>query len=307
MARGLTLDRDEIPLSGRLAEFRTALKEEIEAARRNEASSAIPLINGRRIAQIGGSYQYAFDVENVLNLPGDAPGDLHVPGRPSQEVMVVSVDGMTITLSLAQDLGSFVPNARLQSNMTLLMRKLIERIEGLASRSNPVGDRILGDAPPAGASIPLSDFCEWNSSGEENKRLNEQQLCALASSLGRDTTFIWGPPGTGKTQTIGAIGEHLCQRHRSLLLVSHMNAAVDQAILRIADAIGKSGLADGRVLRVGDPRDKRFEGGKYRELLLKTHTDRRSAELAARRDACKAEISIATAEVVRLSRLEPVS
>ena len=54
MAWGQTPDHDEVPLAGRLAEFRTALKEEIEAARRNESSSAIPLINGRRVAQIGG-------------------------------------------------------------------------------------------------------------------------------------------------------------------------------------------------------------------------------------------------------------
>ena len=82
MGREPSWDQQEIPLSGRLGEFRTALREEIEAARRNESSSAIGLINGRRIAQIGGSYQYAFDVENLLNLPGDAPGDLYLQGYP---------------------------------------------------------------------------------------------------------------------------------------------------------------------------------------------------------------------------------
>jgi len=58
--------------------------------------------------------------------------------------------------------------------------------------------------------------------------LNEAQDAALGSSLGRDITFIWGPPGTGKTQTIGSIGEQLYRRRRSVLLVSHMNTAVDR-------------------------------------------------------------------------------
>lgn len=285
-----------MPLSGQLAEFRTALQEEIDAARRNESSSAISLINGRRIAQIGGSYQYVFDVENILNLPGDAPGDLYVPGYPPQEVVVLSVDGMTITLSVPQDLGGIVSNARLQSNLAHLMRKLIDRIEGLAGRENSVADRILGVLPVGGVPEPV-----------QANTLNPSQLAALASSLGRNATFIWGPPGTGKTETIGAIGEHLYERHRSVLLVSHTNAAVDQAILRIADTIDPCEVAKGKVLRVGDPRDKRFEDEKYKELLLKTHTDRRAAELAARRDVCQTEKAAAVERVIRLSRLIDVS
>lgn len=281
-----------MPLSGRLAEFRTALQDELDAARRNESSSAIPLINGRRIAQIGDSYQYVFDVENILNLPGDAPGDLYVPGHPPQEVVVVSVDGMTIILSVPQDLGGIVPNARLQSNLAHLMRKLIDRIEGLARRENTVGDRILGVLSTSGALESV-----------QSNGLNPSQLAALASSLGRNATFIWGPPGTGKTQTIGAIGEHLYKRHRSVLLVSHTNAAVDQAILRIADTIDPCEVAKGKVLRVGVPHDERFEDEKYREVLLKTHTDRRSTELAARRDVCQIEKAAAVERVIRLSRL----
>jgi phosphate starvation-inducible protein PhoH len=33
--------------------------------------------------------------------------------------------------------------------------------------------------------------------------LNDKQAEAVASALSRDTTFICGPPGTGKTRTIG--------------------------------------------------------------------------------------------------------
>ncbi|MBW3546157.1 MAG: AAA family ATPase, partial [Bacteroidetes bacterium] len=58
--------------------------------------------------------------------------------------------------------------------------------------------------------------------------LNEQQAAAVASALGRDTTFIWGPPGTGKTATIGHIGSELYARDRSLLLVSPVRSATFQ-------------------------------------------------------------------------------
>ena len=62
---------EEIKLDGVLAEFRTALEEEIQAARAFESSNAVELKNGRRIANIGKNYQYLFEIENALNLPGD--------------------------------------------------------------------------------------------------------------------------------------------------------------------------------------------------------------------------------------------
>jgi len=280
----------EAHLSGVLWEFREALRREIEAARRHESSSGTALANGRRIAQIGGAYQYVFDLENALNLPGDAPGDLYIPGHSPLPVIVISVDGMAMTLSVTQDLGSFVPEARLQSNLAHLMRKLIERIEALAGEPNPAGERARGAMPVSGepASALLSD------------ELNPEQKKAVRSTLGRDTTFVWGPPGTGKTRTIGALGENLYRRGRSVLLVSHTNIAVDQALLWIAEALDPADFADGSVLRVGQPRDPRLHT--RQDLLLATHVDRRAKELSAKRDALQAERDPAAEEVIKLCR-----
>jgi len=94
-----SIEQDKTLLPGILAEFRAALLAEIEAARRSPSSAPVPLVNGRHIAQIGSSWQYVFDIENVLNLPADAPGDLHVPGRDPIEVNVISIEGLSITLS----------------------------------------------------------------------------------------------------------------------------------------------------------------------------------------------------------------
>jgi hypothetical protein len=68
--------RSEVELVGDLNEFRTALREEIDAARRMAASSGIQLLNGRLIGQAADAYQYAFSLDSVLNLPDDLPGVL---------------------------------------------------------------------------------------------------------------------------------------------------------------------------------------------------------------------------------------
>ena len=262
----------EVPLIGRLAEFRTALQEEIEAARRTSQTNSVPLVNGRRIAQVGAGFHYLFSVESVLNLPGsaqslpgDTPGDLYLPDRPPLEVTVVSTDGMSITLSLPVDIGSRIEKARLQSNLAQLMRKLIQRIESMAAVENSAGDRILAGESNRDVPSPFH--------GEE---LEPEQSEAVGSALGRDTTFIWGPPGTGKTTTIGTIGCELYKRRRSILLVSHTNTAVDGALLSIAETLGGR-FDDGSILRVGDPVDSRLV--QRDDLLLGEHARRHSAVL----------------------------
>lgn len=284
------IEHEEVVLSGMLAEFRTALVQEIDAAKRSASSSAVPLINGKRVAQVGGNYQYVFDIESALNLPGDVPGDLLVPGHSPLEVVVISIDGMVITLSIPEDVGAFVPSARLRSDLVFLMRTLIDRIESKANTPNPVGDRILG-APVSGEPLPI-----------EISDLNHQQNQALACSLGLNTTFIWGPPGTGKTRTIGVIGEQLYRRARSVLLVSHTNIAVDGAIKQIAERIGfkSEDLAQGKVIRVGDPKDQSLN--EIPNLLLQTHVDKRSAELAERRGKLEAELCQAVTVIKEASR-----
>lgn len=284
-----TEPEQEVPLFGVLAEFRTALREEIEAARKAASSSAVPLVNGRRIGESALGHQYLFIAESALNLPDGAPGDLVIPDRAPLEATVISIDGMAITLSLSEDVGDFIPRARLQSSLVHLLRKLIERIEGMSDRQNPAGDRLLGHAFPGGAPVD-----------ERVTKLNASQADAVASALGRDTTFIWGPPGTGKTSTIGSIGEELWKADRSVLLVSHTNAAVDQALLNIGKALGEQ-AEDGSVLRVGAPKDLRLLESP--RLLAETHIKERAEVLVREETELRGERDRGVAGVQKADRL----
>jgi superfamily II DNA or RNA helicase len=130
------------------------------------------------------------------------------------------------------------------------MRKLIERLEAMRDEANHPGDRILGLEQIAGSPVQVAD-----------EALNTLQCEAVEAALGRDTTFIWGPPGTGKTKTIGAIGCHLVAGDASVLVVSHTNTAVYQALLQIAERVRSQHpelVSSGKILRVGEPRDPHF-------------------------------------------------
>lgn len=289
-----------IALTGRLQEFRTALDDEIKAAKSEAYGRAVPLVGGRRIARAAQAYQYIFHLKTALSLPDDLPGELRVPSGQTIDVTVVSVDGMTVILSSKADLGDYVSHATLSSDLTFLLKKLITRIEELSTTNNCVGDRILANIHGP-ASIGLSvQPTAWSGTSE----LNGSQQQALESSLNENLTFIWGPPGTGKTKTIAAIGQQLRARNRSLLMVSHTNAAVDGALIEIAKAgtaQDPSAITNGKILRVGVPKDERLRNA-FPDVLLQTQVERRSVALASRLDAAKSEYEIIE-ENVRTLRL----
>lgn len=256
-----------------LEEFRAALQDEIEVAKRNSSSSAVPLTNGHKIASLGSAYQYAFLIDSVLNMPDGAPGDLVVPGKAPLASTIVSAEGLRIVISVETDLGNFVPTAQLQTNLTILMRKLIERIEKNANQQNPAAQRMLGNTT-------VSGFPQRPTFTPE--RLNQNQRDALESALGRNLTVIWGPPGTGKTHTIGTITEHLNMASRSVLLVSHTNTAVDQAIKHVAKSM-KNQLTDGAVVRIGEVKDDELRKD-FSDVLLKNQVERKSRDLVEERE-----------------------
>jgi len=269
---------EQVPLSGTREAFRIALLEEIKAASGAAADAAVPLVNGRRIAGHASSSQYLFSATSALNVPTDAPGELLIPGRDPVEVVVISVQGMDVTVSVPMDLGEWVAEARLKSDLAFLLKRLIARIEETESEPNAHGDRILNGGPAAGEPVAIDDPV-----------LNDTQDAALGSAIGRNLTFIWGPPGTGKTQTIGAIGEQLYRRGRSVLLVSHTNTAVDQALLKIADQLGGE-LEAGELLRLGEPVVQRLR--EREDLLLDSAVRQRQRQLHERRDQLLAEKEI---------------
>jgi DNA replication ATP-dependent helicase Dna2 len=67
--------------------------------------------------------------------------------------------------------------------------------------------------------------------------------------LKHPVSFLWGPPGTGKTFTLGTlvapflIENPVCK----VLVLSTTNSAVDEALLSVAAALDTAGLNDGRA------------------------------------------------------------
>ena len=87
------------------------------------------------------------------------------------------------------------------------------------------------------------------------------QKDAFNAALNNDITFIWGPPGTGKSYTLAAIIMALYHmRNERTAVCCLSNVAVDQLVNKVVDLIEEHGLEVpyGKFYRAGRTQDEKL-------------------------------------------------
>ncbi|ROR32575.1 AAA domain-containing protein [Inmirania thermothiophila] len=226
-----------------------ALDLEIAAIKKKGGGTQVELRGGERVGQAEGSWLYSFVVTEDLNLRDDTPVRVAV-GQEDVRGVIVSLKDGVLLVALEQDLGLRIAAARLVADDAFLIERLMERLQkvqsGEVQHCRSAAERAIGQAPPDTADV------EPHPSVTSDGALNADQMSALRRSLGSDTTFVWGPPGTGKTTTLARIVEGHYRAGRSVLLVSNTNIAVDTALERVAERLkGEPEFHQGLVIRQG--------------------------------------------------------
>ncbi|MBD2302328.1 ATP-binding protein [Nostoc sp. FACHB-190] len=236
-------------------QFNKALEDEIKALRKSGGQKTF-LSDGSLLGKRGGQYIYSFTTDTDLRFPDDTPVDLEY-NKKKYSGILVSVEGFDIILALQKNLGDSIPTAILYTSPWFLLEELKKRL--LESSNLKGANRNL-------AEILLGDKSETNSSINNTQKLlnqieqrlqkpiscNEYQKSAVDKVLNRQVSFIWGPPGTGKTKTLGITVAALVQAGESVLVVAHSNTAVDTAMKSVAQYLqGAPIYENGLVLRYG--------------------------------------------------------
>lgn len=240
-------ERMELP--GILSEFRQALNDEIDEIEKSGQSSTL-LFGGQRLEGHAPEYWYRFQVEYAPSIPADTPCKLII-GNNQFEVTTVSFEENYIIISSKSPLPESIGKARLENGATVLIERLIKCIEDNAATVNPAGLHMI---QADGGLYNAQRVFNYHDIQHEDKN-TQGQNDAIDAALSYDITYIWGPPGTGKTTVIGQIIKELYRHNHSVLAVSHTNTAVDGAIAKVADYIkpSKGSEESYPVLRLGSP------------------------------------------------------
>jgi KaiC/GvpD/RAD55 family RecA-like ATPase len=271
-------------------EFIEALAIEIEALKKGKGGGNVTLYNGGLFNQLLDSFLYEFSLESILIAIDDTPAILEVNGR-EYDCDIISVIGQKVQVSTRQNLGERVPLAKLKTNTWYLLDRLKTKFEeNLTTQHKFVRSEMLfqGQKDPidGGGFFPSYSIKK----GEEP---NSSQHKAIESSINESLSIIWGPPGTGKTATIAqAIESHL-NEGRKVLLLSHSNNAVDQALIKVAKQTAKSYYLEGKLVRLGLPKSDMLDKiqKEWPLVLLEEIAEAKSAELTKERESLLAKLN----------------
>jgi hypothetical protein len=260
-------------------ELRGALEEEIAYLKKSAAERTVSAVGGVRKQTTPSWILYDFSLEREFLLPDDSWVTARV-GDERLRAVVVAVRGMDLVLGLEHDLGPQIARVEISVDATAVLERILSRLEEPTLATLP--DRL------ARMAFGLDHPCLSRGEAKSKLDLDADKWEGLERAVGSELLFIWGPPGTGKTQVLAALCEVFVERGESVLLTSHTNVAVDEAIWRAAgsDGLGPERAGPlyetparihGKLLRYGPTRHSHLAG--LTDLQAEAVAERLGAEL----------------------------
>ena len=281
----------DLPASADLPDrFIAAVAELVREIKRTGAGQKrYELDKGTRVESARNDTLYRFPFPAEAELFEDAQIEIQIAGRQVAGT-VVSIEVGGLLLALKEDLGGEIRSAVLSIDATALLEALQDRIEKVKkteiSLNRALADVVVGEKSwPDALADPIPTTREAS--------LNESQFRAYEHALTNATTFVWGPPGCGKTKTLGQIVRSAFEGGKRVLVCSNTNKAVDQVLYQICKALGRGHLAmqEGRVIRIGRVVDDKLEA-EYREFVtVDGIVERRSADLKAEKQQLESQVA----------------
>ena len=261
--------------SVQIREFIAALTDESEGAGRYN-SRDIVLKNGILAFKSGTNRIYRFKLDKDTHLEANEYCECRI-GNTDCEGELVAVTQDSADISLGEDFGEKIREIRVSPKKNELAEMLIKRLGSLIPEDeapfpfNYEGcNKIFGFVEP----VELKDPIHLDISIVSGYPPNDCQMDAIRHSLSKEVTFIWGPPGTGKTRTLTVILQHMVSEGKRILLTSHTNLAVDEILSKyVEDPLSLRYVEDGKIVRYGksSKNDPALE-----DLTIESITDKKS-------------------------------
>lgn len=225
--------------------YRMALSAEISFIRMT-GGKHILLQEGKRIGRDNGQFVYLLESEDELNYPEGTPVTIW-KGQSQISGKILNCEAFSVYLISELDLGAEVEMLNISAEACYLLQSVPERLMDLSLEPSEIAQDLICNG------LKEIDY--------RNSDIAKGQETAVRMSLEQPITFVWGPPGTGKTQTLAKIAWAHIDKGERVLMLSYSNVSVDGAILRVTSL--KNDGFPGQLVRYGFPKDKRISEHPY--------------------------------------------
>lgn len=292
--------------------FAEAVRAELAELEKKGGEQRYELHAGQRVTPEKAPYTiYRFTLADTTLVPEDASGTLETEGRQFKATVVAQESSrVEVQVEAAEALGPFVARALLRVDDLGLLRKLAEALDAVASGTEAISPLTVGMFHPQSngackAPLPAAPVLD---------RITGEQRSVLEQACASEITFVWGPPGTGKTYVIAHLIAALVARGERVLMTSHTHAAVDQSIYEtVKPTVGPLADSDlereGKIVRIGRVTNPKVPGTVRLDRIVEHRAQGIQSEIselqhkAAPLSAKRAELNAQLAEWDRLSEL----
>lgn len=235
-----------------------ALSDEINFALKYSRDKWIHIEEIRKVTEHQGKIIYSAKVfseddDQVITLSEDMVVKLRY-GKTKIHVTVLEFDAKDNTFIFRSSERIIASAAEIEYNCIFLINKLKEEVNSASLSDSPFYPLFHNRIPH----IPL-DYSGMLIS----KGLDDSQLSAMTYALNNGISYIWGPPGTGKSHTLSSLLVNLLQTNERTLVCSIANVAVNGLANKFIDRMEEckfipdiKHLREGDALRIGFIKDK---------------------------------------------------
>ncbi|PLT35542.1 AAA domain-containing protein [Bacillus sp. V5-8f] len=219
-----------------LKEWQKALQIEIQHFKKH-GSSKYSVKDGRLVSDRDG-FTYYFETDFSIRIPVGSIVRLE-QGSERKNGRILSSEGKSIILTTEHFLGDFVSEAFLYHDPWELLEQLILRLDEIkkSKRKRLRIKKLLDPSMPA-------------KHPAEKSKSNVHEL--FLRSKYNPVTYVWGPPGTGKTYTLARVAANHHFKGKNVLILSHSNQAVDILMDETAQYVKKKKrFRAGGIIRYG--------------------------------------------------------
>jgi superfamily I DNA and/or RNA helicase len=237
-------------------EIHKALLAELKAQKRKQRSIWIVVDKTEILDEKPGQFIYRLTLAEEVRVATDSTLVMKLPGNDEAfEVQVLFAAEHTLVVLSQQPLPQEMSFVKVEFDPTFILKKLDEHL-----------DQVLRFPPPPLRALLSRTIPQPDTAKDEKVSASLQRFSGRINSLQKQSVvrmqsdtihLLWGPPGTGKTHTVGvSIAQHL-RNGRTCLLLSTSNAAVDEIVRASARASGTD--AHKKIFRAGGTADKEIQ------------------------------------------------